>query len=240
MKIIEKFNQKQSNLHASRQPVIAFLGDSVTQGCFEIYTEKEVLHTTFYPEDAYSAKVKQIFSMLYPSVSLSVINAGISGDTSWGGLARMDRDILSFQPDLVVVCYGLNDASRGADGIEKYDDALRNIFKKAQDAGAEVIFMTPNLRCNDPDYRNNDPILERCIRGISVNEREGWLDKYLERAVKAAEEMGVVLCDCNALWKSMADGGVNTNKLLSNDVNHPTKEMHWMFAYELVKTMFTK
>lgn len=238
MKIIEKFKQKQASLHGSRQPVIAFLGDSVTQGCFEIYNNKGSVQTTFYPEDAYSAKVKQIFSMLYPSVSLNVINAGISGDTSWGGLARLERDILSFHPDLVVVCYGLNDAGAGEAKLEVYENSLREIFARILESGAEVIFLTPNLRSNDPDYRNPDPLLEKCVRGIAENERAGWLQKYLERARCAAAEMQVPVCDCNALWLAMADGGVNTNALLSNDVNHPTKELHWMFAYELVKTMF--
>ncbi|MBO5220665.1 MAG: hypothetical protein J6C52_14655 [Clostridia bacterium] len=58
MKIIEKFKEKQANLRACRQPCIAFLGDSVTQGCFEIYNNKGRVVTTYYPEDAYSEKVK--------------------------------------------------------------------------------------------------------------------------------------------------------------------------------------
>ena len=40
MKIIDKILAKQANLHENRQPVIAFLGDSVTQGCFEIYKKQ--------------------------------------------------------------------------------------------------------------------------------------------------------------------------------------------------------
>ena len=39
MEIIKKIIKKQENLHESRQPVIAFLGDSVTQGCFELFMQ---------------------------------------------------------------------------------------------------------------------------------------------------------------------------------------------------------
>lgn len=240
MKILEKFRRKQANLHDGRQPVIAFLGDSVTQGCFEIYTEKGALKVVFSPDDAYSEKLRKIFAVLFPNVSLNVINAGISGDSTWSGVKRLDEDILSFRPDLVVVCYGLNDASRAADGIDGYESNLREIFTRIQATGAEVIFMTPNLRSNDPDYRNPDPLLERIVRNCSENERAGWLAKYLERAKNAASECSVPVCDCHALWQKMYDEGVNTNALLSNDVNHPTRELHMMFAYELVKTIFTE
>ena len=238
MRIIEKIREKQANIGGSRQPCIAFLGDSVTQGCFEIYNDKGSVKTTFYPTEAYAEKVKAIFAELYPSVPMNVINAGISGDTSWGGLARLERDVLSYNPDLVVVCYGLNDAGRGENGIEKYDESLRAIFAKVKASGAEVIFLTPNLRINDPDYRCDDKVLENCRRGISENERAGWLDKYLDRARKAAVDCGVPVCDCNALWKVMSANGVDTNRLLSNVANHPTRDMHWVFAYELTKTMF--
>ena len=91
MKIIEKIREKQSCIGGRRQPCVAFLGDSVTQGCFEIYNDKGRVETTFYPAEAYAEKVKSIFAALYPSVPLNVINAGISGDTSWGELPTRNQ-----------------------------------------------------------------------------------------------------------------------------------------------------
>ena len=61
------------------------------------------------------------------------------------------------------------------------------------------------------------------------------MDLHIARAKELCEELGVPVCDCYALWKQMASAGVDTTSLLSNDVNHPTREMHYMFAYELVK-----
>lgn len=238
MKIIEKIIQKKTDLRGFRQPVIAFLGDSVTQGCFEIYNNHGHIETTFFPEESYSAKVKRILSTLCPSVPVNIINAGISGDSAAGGLARLDRDVLSYSPDLVVVCFGLNDAGAAESGIERYAASLGEIFRRVRESGAEVIFMTPNLRSDDTDYRNPDKLLEGCVRGVAENERAGWLQKYLEAAKKTAREADVRICDCNALWQKMKSCGVDTNALLSNDVNHPTRELHWLFAYELVKTMF--
>lgn len=238
MKIIEKIKNRQAAPHSCRQPVIAFLGDSVTQGCFEIYNDHGRVETTFFPEEAYAAKVRHILSLLYPSASVNIINAGISGDTSWGGLDRLERDVLSLNPDLVVVCYGLNDAGCGESGLERYADSLGEIFAKIKASGAEAIFLTPNLRSDDTDYMNPDKLLEGCVRGIAANERDGWLQKYLESARQIAKAADIPVCDCNALWLKLKAGGVNTNALLANDVNHPTRELHWMFAYELVRTMF--
>ena len=62
----------------------------------------------------------------------------------------------------------------------------------------------------------------------------------MEAARELCASMEIPVCDCYALWKKLADGGVNTTDLLSNYLNHPTREMNKMFAYELVRTMFEK
>ena len=36
----------------------------------------------------------------------------------------------------------------------------------------------------------------------------------------------------------MLEGGVDTTDLLSNHINHPVRQMHCLFAAELVKVMF--
>lgn len=240
MKIINKFVAKQASLHEHRQPVIAFLGDSVTQGCFEVYVEKDEVKTAFRSEDGYVAKVKKLLGMLYPSVPVNIVNGGISGQNAELGLERLERDILSYKPDLVVVCFGLNDSAEGAERLSAYETALKKIFVQIQESGAEVIFMTPNTRSDYEDYRHPNETLERVIRTVSQGEREGLLRMFLDSARRICGEMQIPVCDCHALWEMMRQQGVDTNKLLSNEVNHPTKEMHWMFAYELVRTMFEK
>jgi len=47
--------------------------------------------------------------------------------------------------------------------------------------------------------------------------------------------MSVPVCDCYSLRKKMQSAGIDITMLLSNDINHPLREMHMMFAYELVK-----
>ena len=111
MTLVEKIKQKQADIYSSRPITLAFLGDSVTQGCFEIYPEEPGnLNVVYDCEAVYHSRIKKIFSLLYPSLPVNIINAGISGDDALHGLARLDRDVISYNPDLTVVCFGLNDS----------------------------------------------------------------------------------------------------------------------------------
>ena len=238
MKIIKKFTDKQAALREAPAPVLAFLGDSVTHGCFEIYDRGGRVETEFRPEQSYASCVRQMFSVLFPTVVPVIVNAGISGDTAVGGLKRLDRDVLRMRPDLVVVCYGLNDAGGAAAGLPTYETSLREIFAKIRSAGAEIIFLTPNLRVAHPKRPFHVPVLDEVAAQVSKNERDGWLARYMDCARTVCRSSGVPVCDCNALWSALAAAGVDTDELLANRVNHPIPALHKMFAYELIKTMF--
>ncbi len=238
MKIIDLIVEKQKKLSASRQPVIVCLGDSVSQGCFECYSQSGELKTVFDANESYANKLQHILRILYPSVPVNVINAGISGDKSWGGLKRLTRDVLSYQPDLVIVCYGLNDSTIGSNGLQKYVDSLKEIFETIkQNEEIEIIFMTPNLRTQAVDSSLIDPVVREAAERVAFNERENWLEKYIEAAVALCQTMEIPVCDCYKIWKQLKQKDVEINQLLSNKINHPIREMHWLFAYELVKTM---
>ncbi len=240
MKIIDLFKNKQSDLGNYRQPVIAFLGDSVTHGCFGLYVENDIIRTYMELEKGYHEKVKEIFRTLYPSVPLTIVNAGISGDRAKRGKNRLERDVLSYNPDLVVVCYGLNDATDEEDGAEDYISSLKEIFDRVRQAGAEVIFLTPNLRTDKLDVKFGNQLLDDCALNVIENEKQGWLEKYLNSARELCQNEGVTVCDCNKIWKCLKENDVNINNLLSNRINHPIEKMLWVFAYELVKLMFEK
>ena len=239
MELLNKFTLKQENYAQSRQPSIAFLGDSVTHGCFEIFIREGKIETAVRTHQAYHEKLRTIFSSLYPDVPLCIINAGVSGDCAATGLDRLQRDVLSYNPDLVVVCYGLNDAMQGKEGLKRYTDSLEKIFLTIKQSGKDVIFMTPNMRTDKISQPFEDKTLAGAAESVVKNETEGWLDTYLDKARELCLNLGVTVCDCNAAWKNMTDKGVKVNNLLSNRVNHPTEQLHWLFAYELVKTIFS-
>ena len=238
MKIIERIRQKQDDLHSGRQITVAFLGDSVTQGCFDCYeASKDVIEPEFFPEKAYCEIFKKMLHKLYPSVPVTVVNAGISGGSAYGGMLRLDRDVLSYAPDLVVVCFGLNDSNNGKEGIVRYASYLKEIFRKIAESGAEIIFMTPNVLNDHVSPKLSVESLRTLAESFSDRMKSGLFDEYVAAGKKVAAECGVTVCDCYALWKKMAANGVNVTELLANKLNHPDQDMHFLFAYELIKTI---
>jgi len=240
VEIVKKIIEKVKDNKNKASVTIAFLGDSVTQGCFECYIdENNEIQTVFDKNSAYHNYVAKIFSVLYPTVPINIINAGISGDNAPHGYERLERDVLCHNPDLVVVCFGLNDSGKGKDGLSLYTQALENIFKKLQAENKEIIFMTPNMMNTTisprlPDERMKDTALFTLEKQLS-----GILDMYIEAAMKTAEKNGVRICDCYGKWKQLEACGVNITELLANKINHPTREMNMLFAYSLVETMLS-
>jgi acyl-CoA thioesterase-1 len=84
-------------------------------------------------------------------VDAQVIDAGVSGDTTAGGLSRLDW-ALAEQPDLVILELGANDMLRGVDPAETRAN-LDAMLAKLRDAGPKVLLAgmraAPNL---GPDY----------------------------------------------------------------------------------------
>ena len=238
MKIIEKLTAKSRDNFGNRSPVIAFLGDSVTQGCFEIYRDGEWIRTVFDTESGYTEKTKEILRMLYPETSVSIINAGINGGSAKNGLERLQRDVLSHDPDLVVVCFGLNDCNDDSVQAADYKASLKSIFAQCHAAGAEVIFMTPNMMNTYVGHTVTDDFAKTLGALFAERQNNGYFDGFIDAAREACAEENVPLCDCYKRWQDMYAQGVDTTALLSNGLNHPTREMHALFAWELVRTMF--
>jgi acyl-CoA thioesterase-1 len=85
---------------AARETTILAFGDSLTAGLG-------------LPEDeAFPARLQT--KLRGQGLSVRVIDAGVSGDTTTGGLARLDW-VLADKPDLVILELGANDALRGID-----------------------------------------------------------------------------------------------------------------------------
>ena len=63
---------------------------------------------------------------------------------------------------------------------------------------------------------------------------------YMEAVKDICYKNNVVVCDCYSKWKVMKEIGIDTTELLANKINHPTREMNWLFAIMLVDIMIEK
>jgi acyl-CoA thioesterase-1 len=118
-------------------PRIVFLGDSLTAG---LGLEEE---------QAFPARLGRLLTER--KIRVEVVNAGVSGDTSAGGLRRIDW-ILRQSPDVVVVGLGANDGLRGL-STEMTEENLRRILEKIRASGARSVLLGMRLPPNmGPDY----------------------------------------------------------------------------------------
>lgn len=88
-----------------------------------------------------------------------VVNASIAGDTSAGGLARLQRLIDSHAPSLVVIELGGNDGLRGQP-IDALRDNLAKMIEQSQRAGARVALAAVQI---PPNY---GPAYTRALAGV--------------------------------------------------------------------------
>ncbi len=197
MKIIQKIRSKAENPHQADPVTLAFLGDSVTQGCFEIYkNDSNSIETVFDISSAYHTYVRDILCQLYPRAPINIINAGISGSDAPRGAIRLERDVLRFSPDLVVVAFGLNDSVHGMDGVEMYRNAMSDICSRLVSQGIEVIVMTTNMMRTKHDFNEQDADFSSVSDNCCERQNEGILDAYMDAAREVAEKYSCKLCDC--------------------------------------------
>jgi len=121
--------------------------------------------------------------------------------------------------------------------LETYLSALHTIFDKCKASGADVIFMTPNMMNTYVSEDTDSELLEYAAITAEY-QNSGKMDLYMSSAIQLAEEMQVTVCDCYAEWKKLSETE-DITMLLVNRVNHPTKEMHELFANKLFEVVFS-
>lgn len=225
MKISEKINLDRQGLYENGPITIVAFGDSVTHGA--------VAYDEINYETVYWNRLKKKINNINNFVPVNVINAGICGNAAKGSLVRMDKQVLLHNPDLIIVCFGLNDVNGP---LEEYLDSMEEIFTKALKSGAEVIFMTPNMLNTSVAEDTPEVYYDYAIETAKM-QNEGKMDLYIESAVKVARKTGVKVCDCYKKWKKISETQ-DITYLLANRINHPTKEMHELFAQSLFETIF--
>ena len=220
--------------NGNKPAVLAFLGDSVTEGCFEF--ENGFKDTARRPEQAFPALLKKRIER-ETGREIVAINAGVAGNFSDQGLERIQKDVLDKKPDFCCVMFGLNDATNNKKGLTKYENNMRTILQLLQKEGIEAVLMTPNMLASRkaPGFHGFWWMVHLYYRGL---QNKGVMDQYMETARKVAREMNVPIADVYAQWKKMDNQGVDTTALLINGMNHPAPEQHKLFADALYDLIF--
>ena len=155
-------------------PVIVALGDSLTAGLGVA------------PDEAYPALLEA--KLRREGYAYRVVNAGVSGDTSAGGLRRVDW-VLRQSPQIVIVALGANDGLRGQP-VTALRDNLTAIVERARAAGARALLAGMRMPTNygaaytkefaavypDVAKRTGVPLVPFLLEGVATQARLNQAD----------------------------------------------------------------
>lgn len=113
---------------------IGFLGGSITQG--SLATE---------PQKCYAYLVYSWWKEAFPNTEFEYINAGIGATTSQFAAARVQSDLLRFQPDIVFLEFSVNDTNN-EHFMETFEGVVRQILMADS---RPALFMFNNVQYND-------------------------------------------------------------------------------------------
>ena len=133
-------------------------------------------------------------------VSYNIIVTAIGGEAADQGAVRFDADVLTHQPDVVLIDYALNDRRIG---LECARTNWMAMIEKAQAAGAKVILLTPtpdqSAKLEDP----HDPLNQHAeqIRKLAAQYHVGLVDSLA--AFKAELGRGTALQQMTVIQDAM-------------------------------------
>lgn len=192
---------------------IIFFGDSIT-----------ALGVT---KTGYITLLNQAIKKTYPRKNITLIGAGISGNTVIDLAKRLQRDVLQAYPDLVVVYTGVNDIWLAGRTIPKqqFSQQLAKIVWQIKKKGADVILVTPAVMGE---------------RHYGENRFDKALDEYATMTKNIAKQTHSRVVDLRKLFISyIKRHNVNNQSmgLLTRDAVHFNEEGNKLLARALMKVI---
>jgi lysophospholipase L1-like esterase len=171
-----------------------------------------------------------------------VINAGIGGNHTDHARARFEKDVLSHDPDTVIIQFGINDAAvdvwkdppatEPRVPLEKYENNLRHFIHVLAKRDVSVVLMTPNpLRWTQKmrEMYGKPPYLPHEKDGFNI-----ILRTYAEKVRQIATTENIPLIDVYRTFEETeGKGGRSVAELLLDGI-HPNAPGHRLLADRLI------
>ncbi len=175
------------------------------------------------PEFSYPECFASVMRARYPDAPIAVLNKAVGGESSVGGLKRLQHDVIALRPDLVTIAYGMNDQNRQPDGsnavpVEAFKRHLAEMAAGVQaQTDADILLVTPCLP--NPHWMfasSNAAAYAEAIRCVGV-------------------ELSLPVADVQQAWLEELAAGKSHESLLLNNLNHPNDYGHGVYAAVLAR-----
>jgi acyl-CoA thioesterase-1 len=141
---------------AAEPPVILVVGDSLSAGYGLV------------PGQGWVALLQQ--RLRKQGYGYRVVNASVSGETTDGGVQRMDRALATHKPGIVIIELGGNDGLRGLP-VSRVRANLDLLIMKSRASGAQVLLLAVRVPANyGPQYGSS---FQQIYRDLAVKYRIG-------------------------------------------------------------------
>lgn len=195
---------------------VLFFGDSITQAGVQ--------------PNGYIVKMDSIAKQAHLPDSIELLGAGIGGNKVYDLYLRMEEDVLSKHPDIVVIYVGINDvwhkASSGTGtDADKFEKFYRAIIKKLQEKNIKVIVCTPSV------------IGER---NDNSNQQDGDLNNYSNVIRRIAKDLSLPVCDLRksfSVYLQMNNPANVEKGILTSDRVHLNEKGNLLVASEMWKVI---
>lgn len=176
--------------------------------------------------ESYVEKFKNMLIDKYELTTPTVINAGIAGDMLPSMSKRLERDVIRYQPDLVIINGSLNWSEEIGDALT-YKMILKEMICRIKaETQADIVLLTPNGDLPNTMFAAlGQPVVEpttiervRVIRELAAEEKVCLADNYL-------------------VWEEAKKQGIPWKELLANGINHPSVEGHEVYAKVLMQLL---
>lgn len=150
----------------------------------------------------------------FPDSKIEMINSGISGDTSQDGLGRLDWAVLSYEPDLVTINFGINDCVLGL-SLEEFEMNLVEMVRRIRAGPDSEILLLSSQPLESPPY--DQRVLD-----------------YYQTVETVAKEMNVGFVDVYGAWMKRVRAGMPLDSLILPGLDHPNEAGYRIIAEELM------
>lgn len=184
---------------------IAAIGDSLTYG--------------WMARKGYLDFFRDMLGEKYPKAKINIINSGIPGDTAEGGLQRVHEHVINYDPDMVFIQFGLNDAFTG-ESPERYKNNIRAIIENIdENTGSDILLVT-----------------SVCLDNSRENE---MANNFYQKLEELSQEYKLPIARVHEYWRTRIGEGVEFRKLVQADMVHPTVLGYQLMAEAIMQVFDT-